>query len=162
MSDREILLEKMEKLKTLAERGVGGEKENAAALLARFMEKHGITEADLDDLKTQTYWIRYKTDWERRLIFQITYMHLGSGHAFGCVGTYTGRSRKKVGVDCTAAQYIEIQADFEFYNAHMADEMDLFYSAFLHKNHLFRPRNLPPLQKTTTRAWTRISCSACP
>lgn len=69
-------------------------------------------------------------------------MHLGTGHSFGCVGQYTGRSRKKVGIKCTAAQYIEIEADFAFYNEAMKEEMELFYSAFLQKNRLFPPPEL--------------------
>lgn len=41
--------------------------------------------------------------------------------------------RKKVGVECTPAQYIEIEADFEFYR---------FYTAFISKNNLFPPPEL--------------------
>lgn len=69
-------------------------------------------------------------------------MYLGAGHSFGCVGTYTGRSRKKVGIDCTPAQYIEIEADFAFYSAAMEEEMALFYRAFLNKNKLYPPPEL--------------------
>lgn len=69
-------------------------------------------------------------------------MRLGTGHAFGCVGAYTGRRRKQVGIDCTPAQYIEIEADFAFYAAAMEEEMGIFYSAFLQKNNLFPPPEL--------------------
>lgn len=64
-------------------------------------------------------------------------MHLGTGHSFGCVGRYTKRPRKEVGIECTPAQYIEIEADFAFYSEAMKEEMELFYSAFLQKNELF-------------------------
>ena len=69
-------------------------------------------------------------------------MHLGSGHSFGCVGTYTNRSRKKVGVECTPAQYIEIEADYEFFRTAMEEEMSVFYTAFISKNNLFPPPEL--------------------
>ena len=106
MTEREELLKRLERVKALAERGVGGEKENAEALLKRLMEKYDISDEDIEDTSTRTYFIRYQTQWERKLLHQIAYMHLGSGHSFGCVGTYTNRSRKKVGVECTPAQYI--------------------------------------------------------
>lgn len=131
MTERERLLEKLMKVKALAER-----------TLAVMMERYGISNADLEDNQVSTYWIRYKTEWERRLLHQLAYMYLGTGHAFGCVGAYTGRSRKQVGIDCTPAQYIEIKADFAFYSAAMEEEMSIFYSAFLQKNHLFPPPEL--------------------
>ena len=142
MTERDRLLEKLEKVKALADRGVGGEKESAERTLSALMARYNITEADLEDSKTTTHWIRYKTPWERKLLHQLACMYLGAGHSFGCVGTYTGRSRKKVGIDCTPAQYIEIEADFAFYSAAMEEEMALFYRAFLNKNKLYPPPEL--------------------
>ena len=39
----------LKKIRALAERGVGGEAENAEKLLARMMKKYGISEAELDE-----------------------------------------------------------------------------------------------------------------
>lgn len=142
MTERERLLEKLMKVKALADRGEGGERENAERTLAAMMDRYGISNADLEGNQVSTHWIRYKTIWEKKLLHQLAYMYLGDGHSFGCVGTYTGRSRKKVGIDCTPAQYIEIEADFAFYSAAMEEEMEIFYSAFLQKNHLFPPPSL--------------------
>ena len=142
MTERERLLEKLMKVKALADRGEGGERESAERTLAALMERYGITEADLEDNQVSTHWIRYKTVWEKKLLHQRAYMYLGEGNSFGCVGTYTGRSRKKVGIKCTPAQYIEIEADFAFYSAAMEEEMGIFYSAFLQKNNLFPPPEL--------------------
>ena len=142
MTERERLLEKLGKVKALADRGEGGEKESAERTLAALMKRYGITEEDLEDTKATIHWIRYKTDWERRLLGQLAYMHLGTGHSFGCVGRYTKRPRKEVGIECTPAQYIEIEADFAFYSEAMKEEMELFYSAFLQKNNLFPPPDL--------------------
>lgn len=142
MSERERLLERLKGVKALADHGADGERDNAAALLAALMEKHGITEADLEGAEISTHWIRYKTIYERKLLFQLSYMHLGSGHAFGCVGRYTGRQRKEVGVKCTPAQYIEIEADYQFYRKALEEELSVFYSAFIQKNELFPPPDL--------------------
>lgn len=45
--DRNKILSKAQKLKELAVRGVGGEKENAKTFLATYMKKHNITESEL-------------------------------------------------------------------------------------------------------------------
>ena len=47
MTEREELLKRLERVKALAERGVGGEKENAEALLKRLMEKYEISDEDI-------------------------------------------------------------------------------------------------------------------
>lgn len=141
-TNRENLIKKLEKLRALADKGIGGEKENAEALLSAMMKKYGITDADLEAEHTKTYWFRYKTEWERKLLHQLAYKHLGDGHSFGCVGTYTGRQRKQVGIECTAATYIEIEADYEFYRAAWEEDIAIFYSAFINKNKLFPPADL--------------------
>lgn len=74
-----------------------GEKESAERTLAALMKRYGITEEDLEDKKVTIHWIRYKTDWERRLLGQLAYMHLGTGHSFGCVGRYTKRPQQGSG-----------------------------------------------------------------
>ena len=142
MTERERLLEKLMKVKALAERGEGGERESAERTLTAMMERYGISDADLEDNQVSTHWIRYKTVWEKKLLHQLAYMYLGDGHSFGCVGRYTKRPRKEVGIECTPAQYIEIEADFTFYSAAMEEEMGIFYSAFLQKNRLFPPPEL--------------------
>ena len=40
----------LKKIKALAERGVGGERENAEALLARLMEKYDVSEEELSEI----------------------------------------------------------------------------------------------------------------
>lgn len=75
MTEREELLRRLERVKALAERGVGGEKENAEALLNRLMAKYGISEEDIEDTAERDYFIRYHNFWERKLIVQIAYKH---------------------------------------------------------------------------------------
>lgn len=142
MTEREELLRRLERVKALAERGVGGEKENAEALLNRLMAKYSISEEDIEDTAERDYFIRYHNFWERKLIVQIAYKHLGSGHCCGTVGTQSGRPHKKICVTCAPAQYIEIEADFEFYKAAWEEELAIFYSAFISKNDIFPPPEL--------------------
>lgn len=68
---------------------------------------------------------------------------------YGCVGKYTGRKRKQVGIECTAAERLEIQFDYDFFREALEEEMDRFFSAFLIKNGIFPPEGkerdeLPP------------------
>ena len=55
MTERERLLEKLMKVKALADRGEGGERESAERTLAAMMERYGITEADLEDNQVSTH-----------------------------------------------------------------------------------------------------------
>ena len=132
-AERERILQKIRRVQALAERGVAGEQESAAATLDRLMKQYGITEAELEEERREMEWFRYKTPIERKLLLQVIYSVTGRA-AYGCVGKYTGRKRKKVGIECTAAERLEI---------------DRFYSAFLIKNGIFPPEGkerdeLPP------------------
>lgn len=134
--DRDRILERIKAVQALAERGDRGEKENAAAMLERLMKQYGITESELAEDRRELAWFRYKTPLEHRLLNQIIYAVTGRA-ASGCVGTYTGRTRKKSGIECTAAERLEIEFSFEFYKAALEKELDRFYIAFIKKNKLF-------------------------
>lgn len=128
--------ELLKKIKALADRGVGGERESAQTLLARLVEQYGISETDLEEERRETAWFRYSQETERRLLNQIIYMVTGRS-GFGCVGAYSGRKRKETGVDCTAVERLEIEANYKFFKVAMEAELEIFYTAFSSKNHLF-------------------------
>ncbi len=128
--------ELLQKIKALADRGVDGERESAQALLSRLMKQYGISEAELEEEQRETAWFRYSQETERRLLNQIIYMVTGKS-GFGCVGAYTRRKRKEMGTHCTAAERLEIEANYEFFKAAMKAELEVFYTAFSSKNHLF-------------------------
>ena len=54
MTEREELLQRLERVKALAERGVGGEKENAEALLNRLMAKYAFQKRTLKTPQSET------------------------------------------------------------------------------------------------------------
>ena len=138
MTERERLLEKVKRVQALAERGVDGEKDSAAALLDRLMKQYGISEAEIAEERREIAWFRFKTPLERKLLNQVIYTVTGR-IPYGCVGRYTGRTRKQIGIECTAAERLEIEISFEFYNAALQQELERFYSAFLMKNDIFPP-----------------------
>lgn len=158
-TERERLLEKVKRIQALAERGIGGEKDSAAALLDRLMKQYGISEAEIAEERREIAWFRYKTPLERKLLNQVIYTVTGR-IPYGCVGRYTGRTRKQIGIECTAAERLEIEISFEFYNAALQQELERFYSAFLHKNGIF-PANaideLPEAPEPDVEEARRIS-----
>lgn len=125
MTERERLLEKIRKVQALANRGADGEKQSAAALLDKLMKQYGIDEAEIVEERLEKCFFRYKTPTGKI--------------PFKCVGSYSGRARKQVGIDCTAAERLEIEFSYEFYKAALEEEMERFYSAFLMKNDIFPP-----------------------
>lgn len=137
MTERERLLEKIRKVQALANRGADGEKQSAA-LLDRLMTQYGIDEAEIAEERLEKCFFRYKTPYERKLLVQVIYTVTGK-IPFKCVGSYSGRARKQVGIDCTAAERLEIEFSYEFYKAALEEEMERFYSAFLMKNDIFPP-----------------------
>ena len=143
--------ELLKKIKALAERGVDGERESAQTLLARLMEQYGISETEIEEERRETAWFPYSQETERRLLNQIIYMVTGAG-GFGCVGTYSGRKRKKMGTECTAAERLEIEANYAFFKEAMKKELEIFYSAFANKNNLF-----PPADKVKPRSIEELS-----
>lgn len=130
--------ELLKKIKALADRGVDGERESAQTLLTRLMEQYGISETEIEEERRETAWFPYSQETERRLLNQIIYMVTGAG-GFGCVGEYSGRKRKKMGTECTAAEQLEIEANYAFFKEAMKKELEIFYSAFANKNNLFPP-----------------------
>lgn len=157
--------ELLKKIKALADRGVDGERESAQTLLARLMEQYGISETELEEERRETAWFPYSQETERRLLNQIIYMVTGAG-GFGCVGTYSGRKRKKMGTECTAAERLEIEANYAFFRAAMEEELEIFYSAFACKNNLFpsedkaKPRDIEELSPEEKARYMKVGLMA--
>ena len=63
----------LQKLKALAERGVGGEKEGAERKLKQLMAKYGVDQLELEGDQVSRYEIKYRGEFEKRLLSQIVY-----------------------------------------------------------------------------------------
>lgn len=147
----EELLQRIKHVQALAERGDRGERDNARVLLARLMEKYGLTESDLENERVETAWFTYHDELERRILCQIIYMVTGK-QSFGCVGAYSNRKRKKRGVECTAAEKLEIEANHAFFYEAAKKEMEVFLYAFYSKNGLF-----PSNDKVKVKEWEELT-----
>ena len=130
--------ELLEKLKALSERGVGGERENAQALLTRLMNEHGLTEEDLDeDIVKEFDIVPPKIINGVRLLSQVVYSVVYDVKENN-KGLYSWKGKKKAYfVRCTSEEFLEIQAKLGFYLYHYENELEIFYSAFIQRNELF-------------------------
>lgn len=132
---REEAAEKLKKLKTLAERGVGGEKVTAEKMYKKLLEKYQIEEAEVLEDRVTCHWFSYKTELEEELLTQIFYKVTGSASYY----RYTGNKsrRKKRGCDCTELEAVEIKMLFDFYREELKKELEAFMIGFKNGNHLF-------------------------
>lgn len=133
----ENLKNRIEKIKALAERGVGGEKITAQNKLEKLLRDNGLTLESLESEQKQYYLFSYSDSHANRLLNQIIYKVLGpeEGTTF-----YRSRGKRmKVGVYCTPSQKIEIELDYEFYRNLFETEVDQLLSAFIQQQDLFPP-----------------------
>jgi hypothetical protein len=138
MDNREKKMELAKKLMALAERGSPGEKEVARAKLEQLMEKYAITEADLSDEKMEMHWFSFRGEYEEMLLHQVT------GHAAPGRKLYKHLhgpgQRTERAVECTKAEALQIRIEFDFYKELWAEELRLFYFAFISKHEIFNPK----------------------
>ena len=131
----------LKKIRALAERGVGGEADNAEEILRRLMEKYGVSEDELDEEERRRHDLEYHGKEQEKLLRQVVFKVTG-GYAYNLVYNATGRKVKtKLGADCTAAEKVEIEFLFDFYTRLWARERAAFLSAFIQKHRIFAIRD---------------------
>ena len=131
--------ERLKKLYELSIRGVGGEKEQAEAILKKLIKKYGVSTDELDEEIIKEYKIKYSGETERKILNQIVYKVTNeTGNSFSYVYKKSGRDcRTILGVCCTEAQKIDIEFLFDFYKRLYKKELEAFLLAFIHKHNLF-------------------------
>lgn len=131
----------LKKIRALAERGVGGEAENAEEILRRLMEKYGVSEDELDEAERRRHDFEYHGKEQETLLRQVVYKVTG-GYAYNLVYRASGRRVKtRLGADCTAAEKVEIEFLFDFYTRLWERERAAFLSAFIQKHRIFAIRD---------------------
>lgn len=123
-------IELAKKLKSLSERGVGGEKENAEAQLKKLMAKHGITMDEIEGEKLERKFIKISTD-QQKLFFQVAYSVRKEVRGYKCKGGYN--------VQMTASEFLEVQSKFDFFWKTWNEELEIIYAAFVQANKIFHP-----------------------
>lgn len=131
----------LKKIRALAERGVGGEADNAEEILRRLMEKYGVSEDELDEEERRRHDFEYHGKEQEKLLRQVVYKVTG-GYDYNLVYRASGRKVKtRLGADCTAAEKVEIEFLFDFYTRLWERERDAFLSAFIQKHRIFTIRD---------------------
>lgn len=131
-------LSRLKKLKALAERGIGGEKENSQMLLEKLCDKYGISidEVESSD-ERKMHWFAYQRGPQfRKLLAQCIFKTIGKGRK---TYKHTHIRERKLGTECTAAEAMEIELDYEFYAGAFKVEMTRLVEMFIQKNNLFPP-----------------------
>ena len=132
MTDKN-LESKLRKLLILSERGIDGEKDNAAGMLDKLLEKHGLNLSDISDEAIETYWFKYKGKFQKRLLIQVIVATAGKGVS---VGTNQFQ-RGKIGAELTKCQMLEVEMLFSAYKIALEEELEFALEAFVNKNHIF-------------------------
>lgn len=136
----ERITDKLKKLLALAERGCGGEAENARRLLENNLRKYGLTLEDICENKTYVRTFKYRSKEERTLIIQVFLSVIGSKSESFLEATYNA-SRKTIYISLTDLQYAEISSMVDFFKAQFNKErkrfLKDFMAAFVDKHHIY-------------------------
>lgn len=125
---------KLRKLLALAERGEGGEKDNARRMFDKLLAKHGMTIEDLSKESRETHWFPARSRFEVRLAGQIMAKILDTMTP----DIWTSRGRpKQVGVDVTPSEAIEFELHYEALRRALTGCFQDAFSAFIQANRLF-------------------------
>lgn len=131
-------IELAKKLKALADRGIDGEKQTAEKMLNALLKKHKISIEEIEGEKLQKYYFKLEAiehDLWHQIIKNVNY-------SIKCYGEFPKKLIKELElggnymIECTAANYIEVEAKYSFYKSLYNDELDIFYYAFLRANDL--------------------------
>lgn len=129
---------RLQKLKTLAERGSPGERDNAKLLLEKLCKKYDVPLELIESSdKVEMRWFKHKKGGlYQQLLNQCIYKTLGR-HFEPYVRGRDKHYRSEIGVECTIAESIEIELDYSFYSHHFDKEVKRLLDMFIQKNKLF-------------------------
>lgn len=142
---REKIAAKLKKIKALAERGVGGEKETAMRMYEDLKARYELEDEEIMLDAVTLHWFGYATELEEELLTQIFYKVTGGTTYHIYTGKYS--RRKKRGCDCTEIEAAEITLLFNFYKAELKRELEAFMVAFRSGNNLYPGQDRPLLQR---------------
>lgn len=136
-------LELAKKLKALAEHGIGGEKENAAFQLKRFMLKHNLSIKDIEneEIISKVYTVGKHVRLMKQIISSVSNTAILYGYK---------TVKTKVILDATLAEHIEAEAKFNLYKKEYERQQkeyeETFFRAFVQKNALYSNEKSEPTE----------------
>jgi hypothetical protein len=101
------------------------------------MDKHGISMDVLEENEEKKHTFIVEKD-DYKMWRQIVSSVLGDASISFFANNRRGKRAKTYFVLCAPDKAIEIQAKFDFYNNIWREELDVFYSAFVQKNKIYK------------------------
>ena len=154
----ETIKQRLLKIKALAERGQEHEAQIAKQKLMELADKYGIDLDTLADVETKEFKYKYAAAWEKKLMFQVSGMIGGDGRYYAY--SKGAKAARVIGFDFTLAMAKEFDWIYKHYKAAYKKELDLLFSAFLHKHKIFGPSSgdeePPPLTQEEMLALTSM------
>lgn len=153
-TNKEKIIERLAKLKTMRDNGESGERANAAVLMDEIMRKHGITEEDLEQDEETIFWLFIPDSLHLRLFVQMITMVKGEtttklvffpetkeeevAHLRMNLKVLIPESEKYNTIGyAKKSEFAEAMARYNMYKDDFEKNIDRFYYAYLYKNDLF-------------------------
>jgi hypothetical protein len=122
------------KVLRLAQEGAGGERENAEALLAKLLRRHGMTMADLEGALDQPRvreWLPAGDDEERTVLSQLVV------RLHGIDRPTWRRGATELGVEVSPAEHAALRMAWEVYRGAFAEARQALVLGFCYKHGLY-------------------------
>ena len=154
-------IELLRKIQELAKRGVGGEAINAQNQLEILLKKYNLKLEDIEEEKKDYHFLNAK-NFDLKLLRQIA---ARVNYNLNVVVLPPKKVKEfmvegNCVIECTVAEFIEIEQMFHIYRKLYKKEEDIFYTAFLTANDLLA-RNPKGVEKEMTdeeyENWLRIN-----
>lgn len=148
---RKDLINKILKIRELAEKGVAGEMLAANEKLFALMDKYGITEEELEENEETDLYI-VDTEHQDQLFVQVYYTYFDSNRPVRDIRKMKKAYRKwlanhghgdinaTIAIDCTKAEYVQIIYIFQSYLADFKKKYAAFEYAYYSANKLLPKR----------------------
>lgn len=123
------------KVLRLAQQGVGGERDNAEALLEKLLRKHSMSMADLEgagDSPQTRVWVAASDAEERIVLSQLAIRLFGTKRKL-----WTQQGRFEVGLDVSASEKAAIEIAWEVYRDAFAEARQALVLGFCFKHDLY-------------------------
>lgn len=131
-------LKKLQKLKALAESGIGGEQRNAQEMFERLCAKHGVDPSLIESEERSIVWFKYRGQNELTVLSQCVRFVLNQSRI--CIYTLP-RKRGQKGFELTASQALHVSELWDHYRKEwrtvIKSELAKVEEAFIYRHSLY-------------------------
>lgn len=147
----ENIIEKLRKIKKLADKGINGESENAKLLLKQLMQKYGINDFQIEDNEPQeNYMFHVKNKLEETLFYNCMANLFGSESEIMKSGYHYRNRKKDLYFTMKLSEYLLAKDFFNFHLKYFKQTMEKekrkILKAYIHANDIF---DITPQNKET-------------